>query len=136
MPPNDDRSVAPDQITEPQADRDSSAPVPIGLHSTLLPGAVASYRDHHARIPDDLREVFDDVGIREWAIWRSGDRLFHLVECDDFEAALEQLGSDPANDRWQADIGRFVDTFHGPDGEPTLAPMEHIWSFSRQREAS
>jgi L-rhamnose mutarotase len=107
----------------------------IALHSTIRAGAIGDYRDHHARVPDELVALFDRAGIHDWVIWRSGDRLFHLVDCDDFERAMEVVGADPANDRWQADIGRFVDVFHGADGEEAFAPIEQVWSLDSQRES-
>lgn len=95
----------------------------IALHSVLHPGAEDDYDTRHASIPDDLVATFGRIGIHEWAIWRSGRELFHLVECDDWIAANEALSTDPANAAWQADIGRFVEGFvqvsgPGPGGQP------------------
>lgn len=105
----------------------------VALHSTIREGAIDEYRAHHARIPDELRALFERVGIHDWVIWRSGDRLFHLVDCDDFEAAMAAIDADPANDRWQADIGRFVDRFFGADGTASFSPLDEVWSLDGQR---
>ena len=105
----------------------------IALHSTLREGMIEGYRERHVRIPDDLRQLFDRVGIRDWVIWRSGDRLFHLVDCEDFTESMAAVSADPANDAWQAEIGRFVDVFHGPDGEVALEQLEQVWSLEGQR---
>jgi len=105
------------------------------LHSTLRPGQIDGYIREHARIPDDLREVFDRVGIGEWVIWRSGDRLFHLVECDDLPTALAAVEAEPANDRWQARIGAFVAEFFDAEGNHTGTPLQEVWSLSEQRRA-
>ena len=43
------------------------------------------------------------------------------------------VGPDPANERWQADIGRFVEEFRGPDGEIGFAPLGEVWSLTGQR---
>jgi len=107
----------------------------VALHSTIRAGAIEDYREHHARVPDELRALFDRAGIRDWRIWRSGDRLFHLVECEDFERAMAVVNPDPANERWQAEIGRFVDQFFGPDGTPGFTPLEQVWSLDEQRHA-
>src|SRR5690349_10823143 len=104
----------------------------IALHSVIRDGAVDDYRSHHARVPDDLTALFERAGIHEWVIWRSGDRLFHLVDCDDWDAAMAVVGPDPANERWQADIGRFVAYFRGPDGEEGFTPIEPVWSLAEQ----
>lgn len=105
----------------------------IALHSVIAEGAIQDYRSGHARIPEDLRELFDVAGIRELRIWRSGRSLFHLVECEDFGAAMRVIESSPANESWQADIGRFVEGFHGPDGEEGFMPIEQVWSLAVQR---
>jgi L-rhamnose mutarotase len=41
----------------------------------------------------------------------------------------------PANAAWQADIGRFVEGFHGPDGEDGFLPIEQVWSLETQRSS-
>lgn len=105
----------------------------IALHSVIRDGAVDEYRTHHARVPDELSALFERAGIDDWIIWRSGDRLFHLVDCDDFDRAMTIIAPDAANERWQADIGRFVEAFRGPDGEIAYAPLEEVWSLAHQR---
>jgi L-rhamnose mutarotase len=107
----------------------------IALHSTVTPGEVDAYREHHARIPGDLDDLFGRAGITEWVIWRSGDRLFHVVECEDFAEAMRIVDGAPANTAWQADIGRFIAGFRGPDGEDAFTPLEEIWSLTDQRAA-
>lgn len=100
----------------------------VALHSVLRPGREAGYDRVHARVPDDLLAALRDAGIRDWRIWRSGRNLFHLVECDDFDAALRALDDDPRNQRWQAFIGDYVDHFEGPANGLSL-----VWRMSAQR---
>ncbi|WAA66979.1 L-rhamnose mutarotase [Microbacterium oxydans] len=107
----------------------------IALHSIIVEGAVDDYRSHHARVPDGLRDLFADAGIRDWTIWRSGRDLFHLVECDDFDAAMRIVDASAINDAWQADIGRFVEGFRGPDGDDGFTPIGQVWALSAQRRA-
>jgi L-rhamnose mutarotase len=105
----------------------------VALHSVLRPGAVDGYRVAHARIPDDLDAAFSRVGIRGWTIWRSGERLFHVVDCDDFDAAMAALDADPANQAWQETIGPWVEVFRAADGAEGFAPLEQVWSLAAQR---
>lgn len=107
----------------------------VALHSEIREGAIESYRTHHTRVPDDLVAVFDRIGIHNWTIWRSGRRLFHLVDCDDWEAALVALRDDPADRAWQARIGRYVEVFRNEQGEGTLGPLEEVWDLSQQRRS-
>lgn len=104
----------------------------VALHSTIVEGSVDEYRAQHATIPADLRALFGEAGIRDWTIWRSGCHLFHLVECDDFAHAMSVVEPHPANIAWQQDIGRFVEAFHGPDGEEGFAPIEEVWSLENE----
>jgi L-rhamnose mutarotase len=101
----------------------------VALHSVLKPGCEANYDVAHERIPDDLLEAHRRAGITDWSIWRSGRDLFHLVDCDDLPAAFRQLEDDPANERWQAFIGAYVDHLAiSPDG-PAL---RLVWQMSAQ----
>lgn len=104
----------------------------IALHSLLKPGREADYDVVHERIPDELLEAHRRAGITDWAIWRSGRDLFHLVECDDFPAAVRQLENDPANERWQAFIGDYVDHLVTATDGPML-PL--VWRMSDQVRA-
>lgn len=96
----------------------------VALHSVLRSGREADYDAVHARIPDDLLEAHRKVGILEWRIWRSGRDLFHLVECADLASAMRDLEHDPANERWQAFIGPYV--------ELSATPLPLVWSMRDQ----
>lgn len=106
----------------------------VALHSVLKDGHVEGYKRDHYRVPDELLTAFNSVGIRTWDIWRSGQHLFHLVTCTDFDAAMKTLENDPANQRWQAFIGVHTDRFEGPDGNKELAPSEVVWRMTEQQE--
>ncbi|MFJ8494881.1 L-rhamnose mutarotase [Streptomyces sp. NPDC094038] len=106
----------------------------VALHSEIREGAVGSYRERHLRIPDDLVAVFGRLGIHDWTIWRSGRRLFHLVECDDWDAAYAALPQEPADQAWQRDIGRFVELFRDADGAAGTGPLEQVWDLAAQRD--
>lgn len=107
----------------------------VALHSIIRDGAIEEYCERHARVPDDLEDLFGRAGIHDWTIWRSGDRLFHLVDCDDFTKAMQVIRADPADARWQAYIGEFVEGFRGPDGEDSYAPLDEVWNLAAQNAA-
>lgn len=104
----------------------------VALHSTLRPGHEQAYDAEHAAIPADLAGRFAELGIRDWTIWRTGDRLFHLVECDDFDAAMRALEDDPANLAWQARIGTHVAGFARTSDEPAGMALPRVWSLGEQ----
>jgi L-rhamnose mutarotase len=108
----------------------------IALHSVVKAGRARGYDDAHQTIPADLVESFERVGIHGWTIWRSGQELFHVVDCEDFTAAMSALAEDPANIRWQAYIGPFVDHFVTTADEPAEMVVPQVWDLASQRSAS
>lgn len=107
----------------------TSAAARIALHSEVRDG----YVEAHARIPDDLIEAFGRAGIHEWTIWRSGHHMFHLVVCDDWDAAIAALDREPANARWQESIGPYVEAYRDAYAEPGFSPLAVVWDLERQR---
>ena len=105
----------------------------VALHSIIRDGHEAAYDAAHSAIPDDLVASFERLGIHDWQIWRSGRDLFHVVDCDDFAAAMRALDHDPANQRWQESINQHVDHFatSGPGAEGMVLPQ--VWSLAAQR---
>ena len=105
----------------------------IALHTRLKPGHVDSYAQDHARIPDELADIFARVGITEWHIWRSGLDLFHSVECEDWGRATAQLAQEPAEHAWQQFIGQHLDRTVREDDEPSTPLMHPVWTLSGQQ---
>lgn len=108
----------------------------VALHSEIRAGAVDAYVERHATIPDGLAAAFERLGVRDWTIWRSGRRLFHLVDCEDWEAVTAGLRDEPADHAWQADIGRFVELFRDADGDEGTAPLQRVWRLAEQRDGT
>lgn len=106
----------------------------VALHSVLNPGTEDQYRTDHAVIPEDLVASFDRLGITDWTIWRSGRDLFHVVDCEDFDAAWTALADDPANQRWQDFIGPLVEGFRSDNEGSTGLELEQIWQLADQRD--
>jgi L-rhamnose mutarotase len=104
----------------------------IALHTRLTPGHVDAYARDHARIPDDLVEIFARVGITEWRIWRSGLNLFHYVEREDWDRATAQLAVEPAEHAWQRFIGTHLDQVVLETGEEPRLLMRPVWTLSGQ----
>ena len=111
----------------------TAAPRVVALHSVLRSGLEEAYDVAHARIPDELVAAHRRAGIDDWQIWRSGRHVFHLVVCEDFEAAIRKLEHDPANERWQAFIGPYVDHFvTSPSG---VVELPLVWRMRDQERA-
>ncbi|GAA4490675.1 L-rhamnose mutarotase [Microbacterium panaciterrae] len=107
----------------------------VALRSLIREGHEAGYERDHETIPADLVASFGRLGIHDWTIWRDGRDLFHVVDCDDFGAAMRALDDDPANLRWQEFINQHVQSFGGV-GEPEDMPLGEVWRLRDQRAAS
>ena len=91
----------------------------IGLRTRLKAGMGDDYEKAHAEVWPELVAVQRGLGIHHWAIFRDGDELFHAVECDDFDRAIAALALDPVDQRWQAEMARYVVV--GDDGPGAAA---------------
>ncbi|MCQ8827832.1 L-rhamnose mutarotase [Streptomyces malaysiensis] len=110
----------------------------VALHSVLKEGQESGYEQAHATVPEDLPAALRRAGITDWRIWRSGGHLFHLVDCEDFAAAMAALDEDPANQRWQEFIGAYVDHFEDTGGSPAESErmaLGEVWQLSAQAKA-
>ncbi len=105
---------------------------PIVLVSVLREGQESAYEAAHQRIPEDLYQALTRVGVRDWAIWRDGRTLLHLVDVDDYAAVEQGLTDDPVNDRWQAEMAAFVERFDEVVEIPVLNAPALVWSLRRQ----
>lgn len=104
----------------------------VGLHSFLRDGQESGYEEAHRVVPADMLAALQRVGIRDWSIWRSGRHLFHVVDCDDFAAAMRALETDPVNERWQETMAAYVEGFaENPDGPAGLG-LWHVWTLTDQ----
>ncbi|HEY3560539.1 MAG TPA: L-rhamnose mutarotase [Kribbella sp.] len=104
----------------------------LALHSRLIPGTEEAYETEHARVWPELITVMHAAGISDWSIWRSGRDLFHLVEADDYEAAVAYLRDNPTDQRWQQHMSQFVEGFaQNPEGVAGQS-LRHVWTMSEQ----
>jgi L-rhamnose mutarotase len=104
----------------------------VALHSILRSGQEAAYDQAHARIRPDLVASLQRVGIHDWAIWRTGRDLFHLVDCEDFDAAMSALADDPVNQRWQVEMAHYVERFDQEADTEDLLALPLVWTLVTQ----
>jgi len=88
----------------------------IGLRTQLKPGMEEAYDLAHAQVWPELVTIQRELGLEHWTIFRRGVDLFHVVECDDFDRAIEALRDDPIDQRWQAEMSKYVMPAQGGRG--------------------
>ncbi|GAA3408358.1 L-rhamnose mutarotase [Streptosporangium vulgare] len=84
----------------------------IALHTRVKPGRESEYDQAHREVPAELTEAIRRGGAHEWTIWRSGQDLFHVIDCDDYEALLASLADLPVNIAWQARMAELLEVVH------------------------
>jgi L-rhamnose mutarotase len=81
----------------------------VALHTRLREDGIAGYQAAHDAIPRVIRELLREGGASSWTIWRHGVDLFHLVECEDWEALQAFMAQHDEDKEWQARVGQFRD---------------------------
>lgn len=101
----------------------------VGLHIQLSSGAEEIYESAHQQMPSDVVEALRRAGIQNWKIFRDGRDLFHFIECEDYQQAMEQFLADPVGDRWQREMAILFDFTSSNDASRIRQPMQIIWSL-------
>ncbi|MFD1858424.1 L-rhamnose mutarotase [Aeromicrobium camelliae] len=104
------------------------------LHSVLISGREEDYDREHREIPADLLALLRSAGVRDWAIWRDGRDLLHVIDTDDYEAVAERIAGHPADVRWQEQMAELVEGFREVDAIPPLRAPRLVWSMREQEE--
>jgi len=74
-----------------------------------------------------MMEEHSRAGIRNYSIFRSGNRFFYCFECDDVDQAFAYVGASEVCGRWNAITSRMVEgSFDMKDAEP-IRPMEEVF---------
>ena len=81
----------------------------VAIHTRLREDGIEGYQAAHDDIPAEIVDLLKAGGVRSWTIWRNGVDLFHLVECEDWDALGEFMATKEADQAWQARVGRFRD---------------------------
>src|ERR1700729_2218253 len=99
----------------------------IALHTRVRADRIEAYEDAHARVPAALTAAIRAAGGTSWTIWRSGTDLFHLIECEDYPAALAHLARQPVNVAWQARMAELLETPHDYTADGADAVLPAVW---------
>ena len=93
----------------------------------MRPGAVEEYEQarHHAWL--GLLAKVKEVGISDHSIFRRRLDLFLVMTVEDFERAWKILEDDPANLRWQKEMGHLFDPITDLSSGERFALMKEVF---------
>ncbi|MET8333342.1 L-rhamnose mutarotase [Streptosporangium canum] len=101
----------------------------VALHTRIRPGRESEYEQAHREVPPELVEAIKKGGAHEWTIWRSGLELFHVIDCDDYEALLASLADLPVNIAWQARMGELLEVAHDYSADGGDKGLPAVWQL-------
>jgi len=96
-------------------------------------GREDEYDEAHRRVPHDLVQAIRGAGATDWTIWRSGQDLFHVIECDDYQALLSRLEKLPENVEWQARMAELQEVTHDYSRAGETATLPVVWELREEQ---
>jgi L-rhamnose mutarotase len=86
----------------------------------IRPDRVDEYVAAHARVWPELLQALRDAGIRNYTIFRDGNRVFGYFEADDLAAAGAYLEQQDVSTRWQDAMAELLEERVPDAGPPAL----------------
>jgi len=68
------------------------------------PKLIAEYEAHHKNVSPEIQKSIRDAGIQKMEIYRSGNRMFMIMETDDsfsFERKAQADAANPTVQKWE-----------------------------------
>jgi L-rhamnose mutarotase len=86
----------------------------------VKPDRIDEYVEAHANVWPEMLQALKDAGIRNYTIFRDGNRVFGYFESDDLAAAAAYMEAQPVNARWQDAMAELLEQRVPDAGPPTL----------------
>ena len=83
----------------------------------VRPDKLKEYVEAHAAVWPEMLDALRGAGIRNYTIFRDGDRMFGYFEADDLAAAEQYLAEQEVSARWQDAMAELLEQ-RVPDGGP------------------
>lgn len=90
----------------------------------VRPGKVEEYVRAHREVWPELLDAIRAAGIRNYTIFRDGERMFGYFEADDLAAAGRRLAGEEVSARWQDAMAELL-VERVPEGGPP--PLEEVF---------
>ena len=96
------------------------------------PALIAAYEEHHRKVWPEILESIRRSGILSMEIWRTGNRLFMVMETTDdfsFERKAETDVADPKVQEWEALMWTYQQALPGAKPGEKWRLMERVFSL-------
>ena len=86
----------------------------------VRPDKIEEYILAHQDVWPEMLDALRSAGIRNYTIYRDGDRVFGYFEADDLAAAEEYLAQQDVSTRWQDAMAMLLEERVPDGGAPAL----------------
>ena len=86
----------------------------------VRPDKIDEYVEAHRNVWPDMLAALRDAGVRNYTIFRSGNKVFGYFESDDLESAAMYMEAQEVNTRWQDTMAGLLEERVPDAGPPTL----------------
>jgi L-rhamnose mutarotase len=90
----------------------------------VRPERLDEYVEAHRAVWPELLEALKGAGIRNYTIFRDGNRMFGYFEADDLDSAGRYLAEQEVVTRWQDAMAELLEERVPDEGPP---PLEEIF---------
>ncbi len=104
----------------------------VALHTRVKAGREEEYDAAHREVPAELVAAIRAAGATEWTIWRSGQDLFHVIECEDYARLLAELEHLPVNIAWQERMATMQEVTHDYSRAGGDAGLPVVWDLTEE----
>ena len=87
---------------------------------TVQPNRIDEYVRAHREVWPEMLDALRGAGIRNYTIFRDGNRMFGYFEADDLAAAQQYLARQEVSARWQDAMAELLDQRVPDDGPSGL----------------
>jgi L-rhamnose mutarotase len=101
--------------------------VKIGHVWRIRDGYEDEYARRHATVWPALEQLFRDLGVREYVIYRWQNIVFSHMELDDYDRLVRAYAEDPVALAWEEEFGEMLEYPNAVAGWPEQ--LDLVWSL-------
>jgi len=97
------------------------------------PALIIAYEEHHRKVWPEILQSIEDAGIRNLEIYRTGNRLFMIMETDDSFNFEQKAKADAENEKvqeWEKLMWKYQQALPGAQPGEKWVLMKKIFETS------
>ena len=99
----------------------------------IRPGREEDYTREHERIPTPLADLFADLGVTEYAIYRHQNTLVSFLTVEDYDQLVALSSGNSALESWEQSMAPLVEYIDVDSTTGWPKPLERVWCLTEQQ---